>query len=411
MARILFLMQWFNPEPQIKGLAFAKTISSLGFDIEVLTGFPNYPGGALYPGHTLKLLKIEQLEGVRVLRTLLYPYHGGSSIKRILNYVSFGLSSLISGLIAAKRPHLIYSCGPPVTVGVSAAVLGLILRRPFVYDIQDLWPETLASSGMLNNRTALKIVDLICSWVYERAAHITVQSPGIRKILMKKGVPEEKISLVFNWCDESALSPAVGTSPTLAPRDGTNKTFDVLFAGTMGKLQCLDSVLEAAEILSSEAPTVRFLFMGGGIEVDRLQNLVKSRGIGNVAFLPRVSMAESGFALAQASALLVHLRNDPLFKFTIPAKTQAYMAAGRPILMAVDGDATELVCAAKAGVYATPEDARSIANAVLELLAMGPAKLDELGENGRRYYEENLAFDVGARKFGAVFNAVLARNG
>lgn len=412
--RILLLMQWFDPEPQVKGLVFAKKLRDLGHQVEVLTGFPNYPGGDVYPGYSIKLFQVEMMDGIRIMRVPLYPSHDGSSFRRILNYVSFGITSCLAGLCLVSRPAVIYACGPPVTVGVSASLISLFRRVPFVYDVQDLWPDSLAATGMLKNSYALKVIKKVCDWVYSRAGHITVQSPGVRDRLVNCGLGEEKVSVIFNWCDESSTDnqlPVTNKPNRLNSTEKSQRIFDVLFAGNMGKAQEMDAILESGLILKIENPSIRLLLLGGGVEVTRLKKMVEDLAITNVKFLPRIPMAEVGAVLASADALLVHLKDDPLFRITIPAKTQAYMAAGKPILMAVAGDATQLILGSGAGICAQPANARSIADAIMKLASLEPEKLHEMGESGRSFYWKKLSLDVGVRKFLTVFARAINSDG
>lgn len=407
-------MQWFDPEPQIKGLVFAKKLRDLGNEVEILTGFPNYPGGEIYQGYSVKLFQVEMMDGIRVTRVPLYPSHDNSAFRRVLNYVSFGVSSCLAGLFLVNRRAVIYACGPPVTVGVSAALIGLLRRVPFVYDIQDLWPDSLDATGMFNSSSGSKVVASICQWVYSRSTHITVQSSGVRDRLIARGVGQDKVSVIYNWCDESSIGAGGDGNGHLAPSEGTDgshKTFDVMFAGNIGKAQEMDAVIEAARLQKSENPSVRLLLLGGGVEVPRLKKVVQKLGIDNVTFLTRVPMSEVGAVLARADALLVHLKDDPLFRITIPAKTQAYMAAGKPILMAVAGDATQLVVESGAGVCAQPSNARSIADAIQQLALMAPENLRLMGQRGREFYMRNMSLDVGARKFLSIFQRALGKNG
>jgi glycosyltransferase involved in cell wall biosynthesis len=208
--RILLLTQWFDPEPTFKGLVFARELVSQGFEVEVLTGFPNYPEGKLYPGYKIKWLQREVIDGVQITRVPLYPNHDQSAIKRVLNYASFAASSLIYGLFMAKRADVIYAYHPPLTVGVTASLLRLLRRIPVVYDIQDMWPDTLRATGMLNNARALNVVAAVCGWVYRRVDHIVVLSPGFKRLLTARGVPERKLEVIYNWADEAALATPQG---------------------------------------------------------------------------------------------------------------------------------------------------------------------------------------------------------
>lgn len=404
--RILMLTQWFDPEPSFKGLAFARELVRLGHEVQVLTGFPNYPGGKLYDGYRVRLLQREEINGISILRVPLYPSHDGSALKRIANYVSFAVSAACIGSLLVKPADVMYVYHPPATVGLAASVIGLIRRIPFVYDIQDLWPDTLSSTGMLTNVHALRLVDRFCRVIYRQASKIVVLSPGFKEMLVARGVPAKKIEVIYNWCDEANIQRGSADN-RLAEKLGFDGKFNVVFAGTMGKAQALDAVLDAAQLVRESQPKVQFCFVGGGIEVDRLKDKAAQMLLANVRFLPRMPMHEIGTVLALAEVLLVHLRDDPLFEITLPSKTQAYLAAGRPILMAVRGEAARLVREGGAGLTCCPEDPRSIAAAVGALAVMTRRELDDMGARGRSFYESELSLAVGAGKFQSVFRSVV----
>jgi glycosyltransferase involved in cell wall biosynthesis len=404
--RVLLLTQWFDPEPTFKGLVFARELVKQGFEVEVVTGFPNYPGGKIYPGYKLKLLQREQIDGVQVTRVPLYPSHDQGAIGRVLNYVSFAAASLCYGLFCAKRPDVIYAYHPPLTVGIAAVLIRMFRRVPVVYDIQDMWPDTLRATGMFSNEKALKAVSRVCDWVYRRVDEVVVLSPGFKRLLIERGVPGNKIEVIYNWCAEDALSAPQGGVPGTFP---DKQQFRILFAGNMGKAQALDAVLQAAELLQQQAANITFVFLGGGVEVGRLQQLAIDKCLRNVVFLPPVPMAEVGCYLAAADALLVHLKKDPLFSITIPSKTQAYMAVGKPILMAVDGDAADLIRESSCGQVAESENSQAIANAAMALMRSSPGERRTMAENSRKYYQERLSLAVGVARFGAIFKRLSVR--
>jgi len=398
--RILLLTQWFDPEPTYKGLYFAKELQKQGFEVEVLTGFPNYPGGKIYPGYKIQLYKKEVIEGVLVTRVPLYPSHDQREIGRVLNYVSFAVSALVYGVLRAKRPDVVYAYHPPLTVGIAVSLIRLFRRVPVVYDIQDMWPDTLRATGMVSNSRALDIVGRICKLVYRSVDRIVVLSPGFRKLLVERGVPERKVDVIYNWCDEASMGNPAGEIPKDFFGSGS---FAIVFAGNMGKAQALDAVLVAAEIVQKKAPEICFVFIGGGVEVDNLKSLAHEKNLHNVRFLQPVPMAEIGGVLAKADALLIHLRKDPLFTITIPSKTQAYMAVGKPLLMAVEGDVADLVKAAGCGVIAEPENPESIADAALKLFSLSSAERNAMTERSKEYYKSKLSLNVGVEKFAAIF--------
>ena len=398
--RVLLLTQWFDPEPTFKGIVFARELMRQGFDVEVVTGFPNYPGGKLYPGYRIKWLQREVIDGVQVTRLPLYPNHDQSAIKRVLNYASFAASALVYGLFMAKRADVMYAYHPPLTVGIAASFIRLFRRIPVVYDIQDMWPDTLRATGMLNNPKALGIVAAVCRWVYRRVDRIVVLSPGFKRLLVERGVPAAKVDVIYNWADEAALAAPTGQLPAAFP--GPDR-FRILFAGNMGKAQALRAVLDAAALLQAQGSRVCFVMLGGGVELGTLKQQAAQRGLTNVVFLPAVPMAEVGNYLQAADALLVHLRKDPLFEITIPSKTQAYMAAGKPLLMAVDGDAADLVRQSGGGVVAESENAAALAEAADALANTAPQALAAMGKHAQQFYAQHLALAVGVGRFGELF--------
>ena len=404
--RVLLLTQWFDPEPTIKGMPFARELVRRGFEVEVLTGFPNYPSGRVYPGYRIRCLQKEVIEGVKVWRVPLYPSHDQSAIRRLLNYASFGITATFYGWFIARRAQVIYAYHPPLTVGVAAVVIGALKRLPVVYDIQDLWPDTLRATGMIRSARLLRAASVVCRWVYRHVDHLVVLSPGFKRHLVERGVQPERIDVVYNWADEAALRSRSGSLPGDFP---PATRFRILFAGNMGKAQALESLLDAAVILQRRGSRVCFVLIGGGVEVQSLMHRAERESLSNVVFLPPVPMSEIGVALREADALLVHLRRDPLFAITIPSKTQAYMCIGRPLLLAVEGDAAELVARSAGGVTAVPEDALSIADAAERLASLSAEDRDGMGANAARYYREHLSIDRGVDAFAALFERLAVR--
>lgn len=398
--RVLLLTQWFDPEPTFKGIVFARELVAQGFDVEVVTGFPNYPGGKVYPGYKIKWVQREVIDGVQITRLPLYPNHDQSAIKRVINYGSFAASSLFYCLFFAQRANVIYAYHPPLTVGVTASLVRIFRRIPVIYDIQDMWPDTLRATGMLNSTRALKVVAAVCNWVYRQMDHIVVLSPGFKQLLLQRGVTSDKLSVIYNWADEASISAPKGEVPAIFSDHGK---FRILFAGNLGKAQALDTVLEAAELLQQRGSRVCWMMLGRGLEVERLKAEAGRRRLTNMVFLPAVPMDEVGVYLQAADALLVHLRRDPLFQITIPSKTQAYMAAGKPILMAVDGDAARLVHEAQCGSIANSEDTEDLAEVAASLSNMTQADLGLLGKNAKRYYQNHLSLGVGVGRFAELF--------
>lgn len=401
--KILLLTQWFDPEPTFKGLAFARELQKQGHDVQVLTGFPNYPSGKIYDGYKLKLYQREKIDGISILRVALYANHDSSALKRIFNYVSFAFMAMVFGIFATKKADVIYAYHPPLTVGLAAIFIKLFRKTPIVYDIQDMWPDTLKATGMMSNERILGIIGRVCEFVYRFVDHLVVLCPGFKAILIERGVPEKKISVIYNWCDEIALQSALPLNNHY--KSIMNNKFNVVFAGNMGKAQALGTVIEAAASLHSYS-NIQFVLVGEGTETQRLKDIVEKNNINNVVFIPRMPMTEIGGVLQQANALLVHLKKDPLFEITVPSKTQAYMAIGKPLIMAVQGDAADLVDWAQCGRTAISEDCQSLAKAIVDIYSLSEQEKSRMGENAAQYYFEKLSISSGTKKFIKVFEDV-----
>lgn len=398
--RLIMLSQWFDPEPTFKGLLFARALEERGYDVEVVTGFPNYPGGKVYEGYRIKPIQREDIDGIKITRLPLYPSHSNEVLPRIANYISFFMSALLYLTFVARRSDIIYAYHPPLTVGLAAAVSNLFRRTPTVLDIQDMWPDTLSATNMVESSWPLRIVGLICRWVYARMTHIVVLSPGFKRLLTDRGVPSEKVTIIYNWANDAAITAASTTRPSTMPDNGR---FRLLFAGNLGLAQNLDIILDAAKIVSAADEKVDFCFLGDGVDASRIRRRCIDERLSCVHFFSKVPISEVGSYLAAADCLLVNLSPDPLFEITIPSKTQAYMSAGRPIIMAVSGDAAALVNESKAGVSVQPGDVHALARAVLEMAALSNTARDDMANAGKDFYNAHLSLRCGADAFDALF--------
>ncbi len=392
--KILLLQEWFDPEPMLKGLSFAKGLKALGHEVQVLTAFPNFPGGKVYEGYNIKFFQKEILDGIPIIRVPLYPSHDRSGLKRFFTYASFAFSASTIGLALLKPVHLIYVVHAPPSAILAALAHKLFSSVPFIYDIQDLWPDSLPATGMLQRAWILKLVNVWCNFIYKAARHLIVQSHGMKERLIKRGVPSDKITVVHNWADEASDS-SFSEKDNLAQKLGFINKFNVVFAGTLGKAQGLEAVLQAAKILQIHSPQIQFVFVGNGIEEENLKTYANVCNLKNVKFLPRVPFSEIGKILNLADVLLVHLKNDPLFEITIPSKTQAYLSVGRPILMAVPGESADLIKRAGAGFVCKSEDAEAIAKSVETMSKMSTQDLKQMGENGKKFYRNQLSQSAG----------------
>jgi glycosyltransferase involved in cell wall biosynthesis len=390
--RILYLTQWFEPETHvIKGLKFAQALQAAGHQVTVVTGFPNYPAGRLYPGYRVKPYQCEQMAGVEVVRLPLYPSHDTSALRRSLNYLSFFLSVLAYLLFRRRRFDLAYVYHPPITVGLAAAIAGLVRRLPFVLDVQDLWPDSLAATGMTGGPLLMRLVGALCGFVHWRASTIVAQSEGIGRMLIARGAPQARVVTIRNWADSETLQS--GRPAPLVPG-----RFVVVYGGNIGRAQGLETVLEAAARLRDRRSDVLIRLYGDGVEAARLNAYARQLGLDNLEIHDRIGKAEINAVFARADALLVHLADHPLFTITLPSKIQAYLASGRPIAAGLAGEAARLLTESDGALVVPPGDPTALCEALAALADTPSEALLQMGLKGRAYYERNLAFQRGVHQ-------------
>jgi colanic acid biosynthesis glycosyl transferase WcaI len=411
--RTLFVSQWFDPEPgALRGLPLAKWLNGHGHEVQVLTGFPNYPGGRVYPGYRIRWRQREVMDGVPVLRVPLYPDHSTSIAGRIANYGSFALSAATLGAALSGPADVGFVYHPPATVGLPGMALKLLRGIPFVYHIADMWPESIVESGAVGQGRAKRMLSSLiggwCQMVYRQASAITVLSEGFKRLLVERGVPEAKIHVVYNWADEAVFRPQP-RDEALAAELGLAGRFNIVYAGNLGVYQGLETVIRAARLLD-EAPEIQIVIAGIGQQEQELKALATSIGATNVRFLGRRQYWEMPAINSLADVLLVHLKDLPFFATTIPSKTQVSLASGRPVLMAVRGDAAELVERAGAGLTTPPEDERAMARAMLQLYRTPAAERETMGERGRAFYESQMSLAIGGAQMDALLRQTARRS-
>lgn len=385
--RIAYVTQWFEPEPNIvKGIAFVRALEAAGHEVTVVTGLPNYPAGRFYPGYRLRLIQHEALDGVRVVRLPLYPSHDDSSFRRSLNYLSFFVSAFVYLLLRRSVFDLAYVYHPPITVGLAAA----LARIPFLLDVQDLWPDTIAATRMAGSSRLVGPLGLACRFVYRRAASIVAQSEGMKRALIYRGVPDSKITVIRNWARAELRE-----RPSCSDQSGP---FTLVYGGNLGRAQQLGNLIEAAEILEGERPGIRIELFGSGVDEASLRHRAAVRGLRNIRFAGRVAEDEMARRFGAADALLLHLGDHPLFDITIPSKTQDYLASARPIVAAVNGETAELLRESGAAIVVPPGDPEALARAIVEMADRPRIELQRMATAGAGFYRSRLSFSKGINR-------------
>ena len=377
--KVLVLSQWYPPEPQSVVSDLAETLAAQGHEVSVLTGFPNWPAGRLYAGYRIRLFQRENWNGVPVVRVPLFPYHGRSPLGRVANLASFCLSALLLGPWLVRRPDVVHVIQPPTTC-LPGWFLSRVWRVPFTYEVQDLWPDTLRATGMVAQGGALGVVARYCQWVYRKAAKIRVISKGFRSELLQRGVLADKVHVIPNWVDVDRYKPLPRESSSAA--DGGVRPFRIVYAGNLGLAQGLENVLDAAACLPELSP-IRFVLIGDGVDAEALQSRAAAMRLKNVEFPGRFPPEDMRRILAGADALLLHLKDDPLFSVTIPSKLLTYLAMGKPIISCASGEPSDIVEQSGAGLRCAPGNPAALAAVAGMMAAFPESRRVEMAEAGR----------------------------
>lgn len=395
--KIGLVSHWYDPESGAAagpGIA-ARALRDRGHDVQVLTGFPHYPHGRLFQGYKLRPYLREVIDGVTVHRVPIYPNHGVRALPRAANYLSYAASGAVASAFALRKVESVLVYSTPATAAVPALPLRALRGIPFALWIQDLWPQTVTSSGFLNERTGSRAergLHRYCDAVYRRAARIAVTSPGMAQLIKEREVPAERIDFVPNWADEEAFRPTT-TSPQIRNELGPLRPFTAMYAGNLGEMQNLDTVLDAASKLR-DLHDLGIVLVGDGVRKSDLQARSVRAGLDNVHFVDSQPFSRMSEVLAIGDVQLVTLKNLPLFQNTLPSKLQANLAAGRPIIGAIAGDAATVLDRSGAGITTTPGDANQLADAIRTMYAMPETELAARGQRARAYYLEHFSEEV-----------------
>lgn len=388
--RFLFLTQYFPPEigaAQVRLASVIRELVRLGHQVEVITALPNYPTGQIFEGYRGKLWLEEDWEGVRVVRTWLYPAMG-TGPKRLLNYFSFTVSAL-GGLLRVQKPDYIFVESPPLFLSLTAHLASRRFGVPFIFNVADLWPDSVRQLGLMKEGLLLRLAEGLEGWSYRQAHFVTAVTEGIRKVLLEeKKVPAHKVLYLPNGVDTELFKP---TAPDLAlARElGLEGKKVVLYAGNHGYAHGLEVALQAAQLLSD--PQVVLVLIGDGSEKPRLKQMAQEMGLTNVRFLEPKPPEYITRLYSLAVAGLSTLRDSPLFEMTRPVKIFAGMSCARPILYTGSGEGARLIESAQAGLVSPPEDAQALARNIMRLIE-NPALAEKMGQNGRRYVEAHLSW-------------------
>ena len=390
--KIVYISQYYYPEPHSIHAELAETLSSYGHEVTVVTSYPNYPLGKIYDGWKQKLLgEWENINGVKVLRCPVWPDHSKSVLLRGFHYISFTLSAMLVICFRVPTPDVFLVHHPPPSLAIPALLFSKRGNCPYVFRIADLWPEWIPGMGVSDNKTLLTIVESFMQLIYRTAAHLIVAAPGFKRRLVNKGVPANKISFVSNYADESIYYPQ-NKDKGLQQKFGIKENdIVIMYAGNIGLAQRIDVLIDSMKLIKHR-PEIRLFIIGDGQNKKELQKTCENERIESIIFLDQMLPEDVNRFYSIADALFIQLENrHQIWTDTIPSKIYAYMLAGRPIIAAMKGDGANVVSASQGGCICEPCNAHAIADCILSIADISIEDRMLMGKNNYNYVINNFS--------------------
>jgi colanic acid biosynthesis glycosyl transferase WcaI len=383
--RLLVVTQYFWPENFRINDLVAELVRK-GHTVTVLTGKPNYPDGRVFDAFAKSPQAFDSYEGASVVRIPMFA-RGRGGLRLVLNYLSYAISASLMGAWRLRGQAfdsiLVYEPSP-ITVGIPGVVLRALKRAPMALWVLDLWPETLKAVGVLKSDRALRLIGFFVGWIYRRCDLILAQSKSFIPQIRHYAGNTRRVEYFPSWAEALFDGGSVVPAPELPVHQSL---FTIMFAGNIGEAQDFPAILAAVELLRDHKD-IRWVVLGDGRMAAWLAQEITARGLADaIQCLGRYPVERMPSFFQHADALLVSLKKEPIFAMTIPGKLQSYLAAGIPVLAMLDGEGSELLVKAEAGMTCAAGDSAGLARAVLELKAMTSAERKAMGARGTALYE------------------------
>lgn len=406
--RIVFVSQYFPPEigaPSARVHELAREWVAQGHEVTVLTAFPHHPTGVKAPGDRGVVTRRERVDGIDVVRTYVWASANKGVVKRMASYASFMASAMAIGPVRVRRPDVLVATSPQLLCGVAGYALAKMLRVPFVFEVRDLWPESiLAVDAMGGDSMVVRQLKRVADHLYRHAEQVVTVGEGYRRRIHELyGLPLERMQVLHNGIDTNLFIPAARNN-AVRREYGWGDRFVVLYLGTHGMAHALGKVLDVAERLRA-APDLLFAFVGEGAEKEQLKRKAAELRLENVQFIDQQPKNRVPEFYAACDLGLVTLRDTPLFQEVLPSKIFEYLGMERPVLISVAGEAQRLVEAAGGGEFVPPEDVEAMANAIVRLRS-DPHRLEAMGKSGREYVLANFDRRVLAQRYAQLLSDV-----
>lgn len=398
MKNILIVSPHFFPN-NFKCNDVAFELAKKGHNVTVLTDIPNYPRGKFFDGYGLFRRRREVIRGVNVIRTTVIPRGNGSGLRLALNYVSFALTACVRAFFMGLRNQydvvLVHETSP-ITVGLPAVIIKKLQNRTrLLFWVLDLWPESLQFVGGINNPSVLGVFERIAKLCYNNSDKILIGSKGFRNSICEKGNYGDKIIYFPNWPEDSLTASLDFKLPDLP------HGFRILFAGNMGEAQDFESTLKAMKILLDKGVTdIHLIIVGDGRKRQWIDDFIRQNGLQKtVHCLGQFSLETMGQFFSESDVLYLSLKDSLIFNMTCPAKLQAYMSAGKPVLAMINGDGASIIEESGCGLVVSAGNPDALAEQILGMSKMPAATLEQMGVKGKEYCAEHFSFASNMKLF------------
>lgn len=384
--KILIVTQYYFPE-NFKSNDLSFELQKRGHDVTVLTGLPNYPEGKMFDGYGIFKNRKQEINGVKIIRSLLLLRGKGGGIRLFLNYFSFAFFASIKAFILNfnnKYDAVIVHEPSPITQFYPALLLKKLQNVPVYFWVMDLWPESLEIAGGVKNKFVLNFFQKMVIGFYKNSEKILITSKGFKKSILEKGDFESKLEYFPNWAED-----AISEGDKNFPIPNLPTGFKVMFAGNIGEAQDMDGIMDAALELK-EQPEIKFIIVGDGRKMPYVQEFIQKNNLEKtVITVGRFPVEAMASFFDKADVMLVSLKDDKIFNLTVPAKVQAYMSASKPIVAMLNGEGAEIIDEAKCGLTAPAGNSKQLAATILKMSYLPSLELSKMGENSRHFFQAN----------------------
>jgi glycosyltransferase involved in cell wall biosynthesis len=393
--RLFYIAQYFTPEPYLKDINFIKDLKKKGWDIVVITGYPNYPKGEIYTDYKNKLFEIEIIEEIKVIRTYTYANHSLNIYKRVLNYLCFGVFASLAILKFGKKKSFYYILqSSPFVIFLVWTIKIFKKNSKTLLDIQDVFPENIRVSGIIKQNWLINIFDFFLdNFYYSFLDYFITVSYSFNKIIQKKGIANTKILTLYNW---SMVEKSKFDYEKKYEYPGN--FYNIVYAGNIGVHQGLSLLIEAYRILQEKLPLIRFQFFGDGTDFEILKEKLELENIKNVILHGRVPSEEIYKYLDGSDCLFLHLISEPIYESIIPSKLQAYIEVGKPILGGVHGEAADLITINDLGVVFRSEDVFDMVSSIEKLYNFNVETVENISKKSKDLYLQEFSRAAGVIK-------------